>query len=258
MYTGYQIKYPPPRINQRLEFYTFKHRSSSVFKFISMKKIASLLFVSVLLITNAANAQVKCPVIKLSSPDIFKEGQPGNFTAMVSGGEPNVSYTYNWSVSSGTIISGQGTPSITVDTKDLGGQSCTATVDLGGADRSCQSYASATFSIDMVPKTAMHTSGNFNTTKLFTEDVNKFAIDFMTAGYGDESTKAVIFLYPGNNKTAAAAINQMTAIVKKSLTQLSLKPATYKIITAGNRPQTSYEMWIVPKGGEAPVATPVH
>ena len=206
-----------------------------------MKKIATLLFVSVLL-TIAGHAQVKCPNIKLSSPDIVKEGESGNFTAIVSGGDPNVSYTYNWSVSSGAISSGQGTPSITVDTKDLGGQSCTATVELGGADRSCQSYASATISIDLVPKTAMHTGGNFSTTKLFTEDVNKFAADFMLAWYGDKSTKAVIFLYPGKNKTAAAEISQMAAIIKKSFTLLSLKPTAYKIITAGSRPQTSYEM----------------
>ncbi len=226
------------------------------FKFTAMKKVASLLFFFVFFIINAGNAQVKCPVIKLSSPGIVKEGEPGSFTAIVSGGEQNVSYTYNWSVSSGTISSGQSTSSITVDTKGLGGQSCTATLDLGGVDRSCQSYASATMSIDMVPKTAMHTGGNFATTKLFTDDVNKFAVDFMSAYYGDELTKAVIFLYPDKNKTAASVISQMTAIIKKSFTLLSLKPDTYKIITAGTRSLNSYEMWIVPKDGEAPVATP--
>ncbi len=49
-------------------------------------------------------------------------------------------WTYNWSVSAGTITSGQGTSTITVDTTGLGGQSVTATVSIGGADPSCTAH----------------------------------------------------------------------------------------------------------------------
>src|SRR2546429_255984 len=49
----------------------------------------------------------------------------------------NASVTYNWSVSAGTVSSGQGTSSITVDTAGLGGQTVTATVDVSGLDPSC-------------------------------------------------------------------------------------------------------------------------
>jgi hypothetical protein len=59
------------------------------------------------------------------------------FTANVSGGSQQ-SVTYNWSVSSGTITSGQGTPSITVATDaSMAGGNVTATVDIGGTDPSC-------------------------------------------------------------------------------------------------------------------------
>src|SRR5205823_13125607 len=52
-------------------------------------------------------------------------------------GTPTVNPTYNWTVSAGTITSGQGTTSITVDTKGLGGQTVTATVEVGGVEPTC-------------------------------------------------------------------------------------------------------------------------
>ncbi|NOT46992.1 MAG: hypothetical protein HOP17_04490 [Acidobacteria bacterium] len=54
------------------------------------------------------------------------------FTANVSGGSAS-NLTYNWTVTAGTITSGQGTPSITVaTTREMANSSVTATVDVGG------------------------------------------------------------------------------------------------------------------------------
>jgi len=224
----------------------------------TMKKITGFLIIAILVASNSVHAQ-KCPTVRVTSPDIVKEGQALMFTANITGGDPNVSPTYNWSISAGTISSGQGTSSITVDTKGLGGQSATATVDLGGYDRSCSSYASSTASVDMVPKTELHISGNFTTSASFLEDATKFAGDFMSAYYGSESSKAVVFFYPGKTDAkAAATIKQMTATTKTAFAAMGMTPAMYKITTAGKRGNTSYEMWIVPKDGEAPVATPEH
>lgn len=55
--------------------------------------------------------------------------------------------TYNWTVSAGSIQSGQGTPSITVDTENAGGKSVTATVEFGGLDPSCARIASSTVAV---------------------------------------------------------------------------------------------------------------
>jgi hypothetical protein len=82
-----------------------------------------------------------CPTISVSCPDAVDVGSPITFTATIgAGGPPNV--TYNWSVSAGTITSGQGTTSITVDTAGLGGQTVTATLELGGLDPACTKTAS--------------------------------------------------------------------------------------------------------------------
>jgi len=59
--------------------------------------------------------------------------------------------TFNWSVSSGTISSGQGTPSITVDTTGLGGQTVTATVEIGGLPPECDRARSCSFTVMTPP-----------------------------------------------------------------------------------------------------------
>ncbi len=79
-----------------------------------------------------------CPTLTVSGPaGITQPGEAMTFTANVSGAD-NV--TYNWTVSAGTIESGQGTPSISVrTTPDMAGSNVTATVTIGniGQDPSC-------------------------------------------------------------------------------------------------------------------------
>src|SRR5689334_17754102 len=69
--------------------------------------------------TAAQQSQSKCPTTKMTCPDLVKVGEKLTFTANVQGGDQNVTPTYNWAVSAGKISSGQGTSTITVDTKGL-------------------------------------------------------------------------------------------------------------------------------------------
>ncbi|MEO6655241.1 MAG: hypothetical protein ABIO36_04095 [Pyrinomonadaceae bacterium] len=90
-----------------------------------------------------------CPDLTVSGPSgITSPGSPMTFTASTSG-----DVTYSWTVSAGTISSGQGTPSITVDTTGLSNQNVTATVDIGGreAECNCTITASATGDVAGVP-----------------------------------------------------------------------------------------------------------
>jgi hypothetical protein len=77
-----------------------------------------------------------CPTVSVSGGDLVQPGQPMTFTANVSGGS-TADVTFNWSVSAGTITSGQGTPSITVDTTGLAGQNINASVRIGGFPPTC-------------------------------------------------------------------------------------------------------------------------
>src|SRR3989440_4475436 len=93
-----------------------------------------------------------CPTVRVSCPGDLDQGAPATFTAEVGQGTPEVTPTYNWTVSAGTITSGQGTSSITVDTKGLGGQTVTATVEVGGVDPSCGRTASCSTPVRPIPR----------------------------------------------------------------------------------------------------------
>jgi hypothetical protein len=86
----------------------------------------------------------ECPTVSVSGPaGITNPGETMTFTANVSGGTMD-QVTYNWTVSAGTIESGQGTPSITVRVpSDMFGGNITATVNIGGFDPACNCPSSA-------------------------------------------------------------------------------------------------------------------
>ena len=92
-----------------------------------------------------------CPTVSVDCPSEGNQGTPVTFKAEYKPGTPPVSPTYNWTVSAGTIASGQGTDTITVDTANTGGQTITATVELGGLDPSCGRTASCSTPIKGPP-----------------------------------------------------------------------------------------------------------
>src|SRR5439155_26030695 len=93
-----------------------------------------------------------CPTINVTCPSEVDEGGSITFTANFTQGTPEVTPTYNWTVSAGTITSGQGTSSITVSTNNLGGQTVTATVEVGGLDPSCGRTASCSAAVKAPPQ----------------------------------------------------------------------------------------------------------
>jgi hypothetical protein len=92
----------------------------------------------------------ECPTISVSGPSgVTNPGDTMTFVATSN----NPSVTYNWTVSNGTIVSGQGTSSITVSTtSEMAGQNVTATVEIGGfEDCSCPKTASETAPVAAPP-----------------------------------------------------------------------------------------------------------
>jgi len=82
-----------------------------------------------------------CPTISVSCPGDV--GKSITFTATVNNLNPSLVLTYNWEVSAGSIIEGQGTKDIKVSLPS-DGQPVTATVSIGGFNRDCPTTASCT------------------------------------------------------------------------------------------------------------------
>ncbi|MGA9994047.1 MAG: hypothetical protein WBP93_01475, partial [Pyrinomonadaceae bacterium] len=100
-------------------------------------------FVSNTVVVRGCNCTpLPCATVSVSGPENIVEGAPATFTANMSGGS-GANAAYDWTVTNGTIIGGQGTNMITVDTKGMGGQLITATVNVAGMPPNCANKAAA-------------------------------------------------------------------------------------------------------------------
>ena len=88
-----------------------------------------------------------CPTIYVDCPDAA--GPTVRFTITVTAGVPaDAKLTFNWTVSRGKIISGQGTSSISVDARGLEGKSFTAAVRVRGVPAGCPNKASCSTRVE--------------------------------------------------------------------------------------------------------------
>ena len=108
-----------------------------------MKKFFIIFSLS-LLFCSGLSAQEKCPTITISGPaGITGSGEAITFAAGLKGEVPS-NVVYRWSVSGGTIISGQGTLEIQVLGSQQNPSNITATVEFIGLPESCPNTASET------------------------------------------------------------------------------------------------------------------
>jgi hypothetical protein len=90
----------------------------------------------------AAPRPRQCPEVVVSCLDVVRPGLPVTFNASVDNLPADAKPTFNWAVSAGTISSGQGTSSVTVDTTGVPNGYLTATVDVRGLPEGCPASGS--------------------------------------------------------------------------------------------------------------------
>ena len=188
-----------------------------------------------------------CPTVSVSCPTDVEANQPITFTASVSGGAEGATFTYNWSVSAGTISSGQGTSTITVDTNGVGGQSVTATVSIGGADPSCTgTTASCTTSVKVAPQPARKFDeyGNirFNDEKA---RLDNYAIQLQN----EPGSTGTIIVYG----SCAGEAQQRGDRAKDYLVNTrGIEAGRITVVDGGCKSDLNVQLWIVPQGAAAP------
>jgi hypothetical protein len=187
-----------------------------------------------------------CPNISVSCPANVPLSSPITFSASVSG-DANV--TYNWTVSAGTITSGQGTSSITVDTAGLGGQSVTATVDVGGLDPSCSRTASCTTGVE-TPPPACRKFDEYADLKFNDE---KARLDNLAIQLQQEPGSQAYYVIFGSCDTEGAA--RSTRAVDYLVNNRGIDRGRITVVDGGCRETLTVELWICPTGAGAPAAS---
>jgi hypothetical protein len=194
-----------------------------------------------------------CPTVDVSCPDTVDVGQPVTFTASVTGGDAGVTPTFNWTVSAGTISSGQGTSTITVDTTGLGGQSVTATVDVGGFDRSCTTSDSCTTAVSagVTPARKIDEYGNirFNDEKA---RLDNYAI----ALQNEPGAQGYVICYGGRRGRAGEAQARCDRAKNYLVNERQIDSSRVVTLDGGFREELTVELWVVPTGAQPPTASP--
>ncbi|MEK6302739.1 MAG: hypothetical protein AABO41_18670 [Acidobacteriota bacterium] len=195
--------------------------------------------------------QPRCPVLKLTCPDTVNVGASLVFALQVSGGDPNVTPTFNWSVSNGSLSSGQGTATVELDTTGLSdGDTVTATVEAGGFDRECRTYASCTSSLVKKPEARKFDEYSALTLKDEEARLDTFAIELQN----DPPAQGYIIGYIGatSRPQQKAEARAKGYLVNKR----GIDASRLVTVAGGSREQATVELWIVPSSAEPPKATP--
>jgi hypothetical protein len=197
-------------------------------------------------------AAAQCPKISVSSPTDVQDGQPITFTATVDNLSRDITPTYNWTVSAGTISSGQGTSSITVDTSYAGGQSATATVDVGGLLRRCNSSASATTFI--AKRVSSRKIDEYGPIRLGDEKarLDNFAIELQN----DPIAKGYVVAYAARGSIPRTAITRLNTAKNYLVNVRGIESGRIVTVNGGTQATAKTELWVVPDGAAPPAASP--
>jgi hypothetical protein len=185
-----------------------------------------------------------CPTVNVSCPSDVDQGQPITFTASYNG-SGNV--TYNWSVSAGTISSGQGTSSISVDTTGIGGQTVTATVEIGGMAPECTRTASCTTSVKTPPVLNCEKVDEYGDIKFNDEKarLDAFASRLQT----DAGSKGYIIGYGACEGQGSARANRAKDYLVNTR---GIDAGRIEVIDGGCRAELWVELYVCPPGAAAP------
>jgi hypothetical protein len=192
----------------------------------------------------------------VTCPDSVNVDKKLMFTTEVRGGDKNVLPTFNWTVSAGSISSGQGTSTIEVDLTEVPGDSTvTATVDVGGFDREC-GYGSTTSSCTTTVAKKVEARKLDEYGKLNPKDEEARLDNFLNELNLDPTAQAHIVAYGGRTSRAGDSQNAANKAKDYLVKKRGLDPGRVVYVDGGYREQPTLELWIVPYGAQPPQPTP--
>ncbi|HEY6804783.1 MAG TPA: hypothetical protein VI306_14510 [Pyrinomonadaceae bacterium] len=187
-----------------------------------------------------------CPNVEIICPTDIVVDQPLTFSSNVPA-TPGVTPMYNWSVSAGSIIEGQGTPTIKVDTTGLAGQTIKATLSMGGYTQDCS--ASCAVSIP-VPEAKCRKFDEF-------PDISRNDEKARLDNYGvelqnDPTSTAYVVVHPGRSGKPGEVQKHTTRIVDYLVNSRGIDAHRVVTLVGGARDELMVELWSCPQGATPP------
>ncbi len=215
-----------------------------------MKAFGMMLIFVTFCVAVSTRTSAQCSIVKLNSLSKIAPGTPIKITAELSATIPAAKLSFKWTVSAGTITSGDNSPSITIDTAGLGGQTINVTVEVIGVTTSCRDTAEKTIEVELPPplieKFDIYGDIKFEDEKA---RLDNFAIQIQNC---DKSYFAHIVAYAGRRTFPNEASDRLKRAKDYLVKVRGVNPSRIIMIDGGYRNELQVWLWILP-GGTSPI-----
>jgi PEGA domain len=201
-----------------------------------------------------------CPFpVNISAPKQVTDGEIITYTADVAyTGKSALRYVWKVIPSGARIISGEGTPTLNVDSTGLGSQRITATLtaDDGSTDPACAQSAQAVSIVAPIVKTSI-VAREFDECNNCTFDDQKARLDNLAVELqNDPTTRGYVIAYGGRMSPIGQVEKLMSRARDYLVTQRGIDASRIVVVNGGFREEDSVELWLVPSGAASPRPTP--
>lgn len=195
------------------------------------------------------SATDQCPIVTVSCPtECFGLGEKFQVFGNVSGGYPNKEIRYKWDVSSGKIVSGQGTSAITVENHVESNTTVTLTVGEETVGPECNKTASCTSIICDRPTARKFDSYGAIQRATEAQRLEQFVIELNN----NPSAQGYVIVYGklGGDPTKITA--RLRRIEEFLIGKRGIDGGRIVSMDGGTRERFTVELWIVPSGATPP------
>lgn len=208
----------------------------------------------------AAPLTSSCPFpVNLSAPGQVNEGELITYTSDVAySGAAGLTYVWSISPSNARIVSGAGTPTISVDSTGLAGKRITATLVVtdGSSDPTCRQSAQAFTNIPPHEKRTI-VGREFDTCCSCSHDDQKARLDNLAVELqSDPTTTTYLFAYGGRTSPVGEAHRLLKRAQDYLVMQRGIDASRIILVNGGFREENCVEVWIVPQGAALPRPSP--
>lgn len=189
-----------------------------------------------------------CPTIEIVCPTSIGIDQPLTFTSRANGGTPSIPAVYNWTVSAGSIIEGQGTNTIKVDTLGLAGQTVRAYLTMPGyGTLNCSADCGVSIPVPRI------TSRKFDEFPDIQRNDEKARLDnFVIEMQNDPSATAYVVIYPGRAGKRGDVQHHASRIVDYMVNSRGIDQSRIVTLVGTARNELFVELWVTPRGATPP------
>jgi hypothetical protein len=203
-------------------------------------------------------AEKLCPYdYYVKGPDRVKEGAIVTLTAVDAMEGNTLPLTFRWEISAGTILEGQGTNTITVDTAGMGGKTINAIVDVNdGMYKQCQQGKPFVTDIEptIIERPYSRICDEFPEPKADELKARLENCSLSVLNLPDSELYIIIYPAPGKKGNEQATYNRLYNLTYNYLVKnRKMDPSRVTIIKGPTMSNTRFKIWIFPAGAETPV-----